>query len=122
MIPERVRELTGWPTEVPDALIEAHLDAARRAIDAQTAARSGADYQDAICWEAARTAAPLLNTFALAGAAKVGRLEGGVEWRFLAPHEVEALARRFAALRDACLARLAAPAGAVSGQLYMAAI
>ncbi|RPE72531.1 hypothetical protein EDC62_0222 [Tibeticola sediminis] len=120
MTPERVRELTGWPEDVPEALLTAHLSAAKRAIDVLTVARAGADYEEAICWEAARTACPVLNTFALAGAAKVGRLEGGVEWRFLAPHEVEALARRFAELRDGCLARLAGAAGA--GGFFAAAV
>lgn len=119
MTPERVRELTGWPTDVPEPLLEAHCAAARRAVEAMTAARAGADYEDAIAWEAARTAAPVLNTFALAGAAKVGRLEGGVEWRFLSPAEAQALAQRFAALRDAALARLA---GATPGPVFMAAV
>lgn len=121
MTPERVRELTGWPEDVPEALLLAHLAAAKRAIDGQTTSRAGADYEEAICWEAARTVCPLLNTFALSGAAKVGRLEGGIEWRFLAPHEVEGLARQFARLRDQCLARLA-PAAASVGGFYAAAL
>lgn len=121
MTPVRVRELTGWPEEVPDALLAAHLDAAKRAIDGLTTARSGADYADAIAWEAARTVCPVLNTFALSGAAKVGRLEGGLEWRFLAPHEVDQMTRRFAALRDACLARLSG-ASASAGGIYTAAV
>lgn len=121
MTPERVRDLTGWPEDVPEALLLAHLAAARRFIDALTTTRAGEDYEEAIAWEAARTAVPLLNTFALSGAAKVGRLEGGVEWRFLAPHEVEALGRRFAALRDACLARLA-PVQAAAGGFFAAAV
>lgn len=115
MTPERVRDLTGWPEDVPEALLEAHLAAARRFVDALTTARAGADYEEAICWEAARTATPVLHTFALSGAAKVGRLEGGVEWRFLAPHEVEALSRGFAALRDQCLARLSGDAAGAGG-------
>ncbi|WP_114649108.1 hypothetical protein [Pseudothauera hydrothermalis] len=122
MTPERVRELTGWPEDVPEALLLAHLDAARRRIDALTTARAGADYDDAIAWEAARTAAPVLHTFALAGAAKVGRLEGGVEWRFLSPSELEGYARRLAEMRDACLARLPAASSALSGPMFMAAI
>lgn len=121
MTPVRVRELTGWPEEVPETLLNAHLAAARRAIDALVTTRTGVDYTDAIAWEAARTAVPLLNTFALSGAAKVGRLEGGIEWRFLAPADVEAIARRFALLRDACLARLASTT-ATAGGLFAAAV
>lgn len=121
MTPERVRELTGWPEDVPEALLTAHCAAAKRAIDALTPARAGADYEEAISWEAARTATPVLNTFALSGAAKVGRLEGGVEWRFLSPEEADGLARRFAALRDACLARLPAAPG-VLGDVWLAAL
>lgn len=121
MTPERVRELAGWPEDVPEALLEAHLAAASRAVDALTTARAGPDYEDAIAWEAARTALPALHTFALSGAAKVGRLEGGVEWRFLAPTEVQALAQHFASLRDACLARLASITDD-SGGLFTAAV
>ncbi|TCS70763.1 hypothetical protein EDC61_11490 [Sulfuritortus calidifontis] len=106
MTPQRVRELTGWPLEVPDALLNAHLAAASRAVDALTPARSGADYEDAIAWEAAATSAPMLHTFALSGAGKVGRLEGTVEWRFLSPEEAAAFADRCRAMRNAALVRL----------------
>ncbi|MDW8399392.1 MAG: hypothetical protein RMK90_12615 [Acetobacteraceae bacterium] len=121
MTPERVRELTGWPQEVPQALLAAHCAAAKRAVDALTPARGGSDYEEAIAWEAARTAAPMLHTFALSGSARVGRLEGGVEWRFLTPAEAQAYARRCAELRDAALARLNG-ASLAAAQLTLAAI
>lgn len=115
MTPERVRELTGWPTEVPDALLAAHLAQAARAVNALTPARSGADYEDAIAWEAAASSAPMLHTFALSGAGKVGRLEGTVEWRFLSPEEAAAFSDRCRAMRDAALARLNGESLAAAG-------
>lgn len=120
MTPERVRELTGWPAEAPDALIDAHLAQAVRAVNALTPARSGADYEDAIAWEAAATAAPMLHTFALSGAAKVGRLEGAVEWRFLSPAEADAFSARCRAMRDAALARLNGNSLAAAGMMLFA--
>jgi hypothetical protein len=119
MTPERVRELTGWPPDVPEAILLAHLSAATRTVQALTTARAGADYEDAIAWEAAATAAPMLHTFALAGAAKVGRLEGGLDWRFLSPEEAQAFSGRCRAMRDACLARLS---GTASAGMALAAI
>jgi hypothetical protein len=123
MTPERVRELMGWPPEVPDALLEAHLDLAGRtlAFRVPAAARTGPDWGDALAWEAARTALPLLHAFALSGAAKVGRLEGAVEWRFLTPSETEALQRQCAAQVEACIARmLGAPAETEKGGFWAA--
>ncbi len=115
MTPERVRKLTGWPPEVPDALLEAHLAAAGRAVAALTPASAGSDYEDAIAWEAAATAAPMLHTFALSGAGKVGRLEGTIEWRFLSPEEAAAFAERCRAMRDAALARVNGASLAAAG-------
>lgn len=115
MTPERVRDLTGWPPDVPDALLTAHLATATRAVQALTPARAGLDYEDAIAWEAAASSAPMLHTFALSGAGKVGRLEGTVEWRFLSPQEAQAFADRCRAMRDACLARLNGASLAAAG-------
>lgn len=121
MTPQRVRELTGWPEDVPEALLAAHTAAAARTVAALTPARAGADYEDAIAWEAAATSAPMLNTFALSGAAKVGRLEGGVEWRFLSPEEASAFADRCRQMRDAALSRLNG-ASLAAARLLLAAI
>jgi len=123
MTPERVRELMGWPPDVPDALLEAHLDVAGRTLAARVpaAARSGPDWGDALAWEAARTALPVLHTFALSGAAKVGRLEGTVEWRFLTPSEIEAFQKQCADRVEACIARmLGAPAETEKGGFWAA--
>ncbi|PJF46079.1 MAG: hypothetical protein CUN48_15630 [Candidatus Thermofonsia Clade 3 bacterium] len=120
MTPERVRELTGWPPEVPDALLLAHLATATRSVHVLTPARSGPDYEEAIAWEAAATAAPMLHTFALSGAGKVGRLEGSVEWRFLSPEEADAFAGHCRAMRDAALARLNGASLAAAGLMLYA--
>lgn len=120
MTPQRVRELTGWPQDVPDALLDAHLAAASRAVDALTPARTGSDYADAIAWEAAATSAPMLHTFALSGAGKVGRLEGTLEWRFLSPEEAAAFADRCRQMRDAALARLNGSSLAAAGLMLYA--
>jgi len=108
MTPERVRELTGWPAEVPEVLLEAHLDLARREIAARVPAAllGHPEAMDAVAWLAAASSAPVLHTFALAGAAKVGRLEGQVEWRFLTPAEAEGFAAHCRRQADGCLARL----------------
>jgi hypothetical protein len=123
MTPERMRELMGWPPEVPDALLETHLDLAGRTMAARVPAeaRAGPDWGDALAWEAARTALPVLHTFALSGAAKIGRLDGTVEWRFLTPSETEALQKLCAAQVEACIARiLGAPAESEKGGFWAA--
>ncbi len=128
MTPERVRELTGWPLDVPDALIEAHLDLARREVAARVppALATHAEALDAVAWLAAASAAPLLHTFALSGAAKVGRLEGAVEWRFLSPAEAVGFAAHCRAQAQACLSRLLALAAETdyraAGAIFMASV
>lgn len=125
MTPERVRELTGWPVDVPEDLIQAHLDQASRELAARLpgASAAGADYQDALAWLAAASTAPLLHTFAMAGAAKVGRLEGTLEWRFLAPNEAAAYAAHCRAMAEACIERLEHAIGIQAAEaIFVAAI
>ncbi|WP_141054549.1 hypothetical protein [Tepidiphilus succinatimandens] len=109
MTPQRVRELTGWPPEVPEEMILSHLGLAQRQFAQRLpgVAPSSQDAQDAISWLAAASLAPLLHAFALSGAAKVGRLEGAVEWRFLTPVEAQAFARHCQDEAEKCISRLA---------------
>lgn len=109
MTPERLRELTGWPADVPDSLLAAHLAAAGREgalLLEREPDPAVADEADMVCWLAAASVVPLLHTFALSGAAKVGRLEGTVEWRFLDWEESRSLASYCRGEAHKCLVRI----------------
>lgn len=92
--PAEIRAYANLPAEVPEALLAKHLDIAARDLvraTGVTAAPEGLDQEwaEALTVCALASVFPWLNTFALSGAAKVGRLEGSVEYRFLTPEEVE---------------------------------
>lgn len=126
MTPERVRELTGWPAEVPEAVLDAHLELARRQVAARVppALAAHPEALDAVAWLAAASAAPMLHTFALSGAAKVGRLEGAIEWRFMTPAEAEGFASHCRRQAEGCLSRLLSEAGdfRAAGGLFVASV
>jgi hypothetical protein len=108
-----LRALTGWPEAVPDDLLYAHMDEALREAQALTglaeAPDDGADaWASGVAWLAAASALPSLHTFALSGAAKVGRLEGSVEFRFLTPDQVAAQVAIWEGKGRSLLMRLAA--------------
>lgn len=92
--PEDIRAFANLPSEVPEALLSKHIEIAMRDLVKATgidAAPAGfeAEWAEAQTVCALASAFPWLNTFALDGAAKVGRLEGSVEFRFLDAEEVE---------------------------------
>ena len=92
--PDEIRAYANLPQEVPETLFSRHIEIAQRDLARATgidAAPDGHDEQwaEALTVRALASAFPWLNTFALDGAAKVGRLEGSVEYRFLDPEEVE---------------------------------
>ncbi|MFV1530513.1 MULTISPECIES: hypothetical protein [unclassified Phaeobacter] len=92
--PAEIRAYANLPPEVPEALLTKHLGIAERDLVRTTgvaAAPEGLDQEwaEALTLCALASVFPWLNTFALSGAAKVGRLEGSVEYRFLTPEEVE---------------------------------
>lgn len=93
--PATLRAYANLPSEVPEALLETHLASAEAdlkrgvAFDAAPVTHV-AEWQEAVTVRALASAMPWLNTFALDGAAKVGRLEGTVEFRFLTPDDVAA--------------------------------
>lgn len=102
--PAHIRRFANLPTEVPETLLAEHIGIAARDLSRRTGLQEPAAGQDehwaeALTLRALASAFPWLNTFALDGAAKVGRLEGSVEYRFLDAEEVEArvdaLMRRF---------------------------
>ncbi|MDO5643967.1 MAG: hypothetical protein Q4G26_16455 [Paracoccus sp. (in: a-proteobacteria)] len=74
-------------------------DLTRRSGRAAPPADQEDDWAEALTVRSLASAFPWLNTFALQGAAKVARLEGSVEFRFLSPDElaarVDALNERF---------------------------
>lgn len=76
-------------------MLEKHIEIAKRDLIRATGVTVAADtqleeWQEALIVRALSSVFPWLNTFALEGAAKVGRIEGSVEYRFLDPEEVEA--------------------------------
>lgn len=106
-----LRSLTGWPDAVPDDVLFAHGDDAEdelRQLSGLTEAPTGMEdlWARALAWLAAASALPSLNTFALSGAAQVGRLESAVEFRFLRPEEAAGVADGWRARGLALVARL----------------
>lgn len=102
--PAEIRAYANLPEEVSEALLAKHVEIATGDMVRATgvaAAPEGLEQEwaEALTVCALASAFPWLNTFALSGAAKVGRLEGSVEYRFLTPEEVEeqvnTLAARF---------------------------
>lgn len=105
--PAALRAYANLPSEVPDALLARHVGIGLRELQRLTglaaAPEGGADaWEEAVTVRALASVFPWLNTFALDGAAKVARLEGTLEARFLDASEVEAraeaLMQRFAEL------------------------
>ena len=92
--PQDVRQYANLPDEVPDPLLQKHIDLGFADLCAKTGRNTSPDGLEAIWDEAATIRAlasvfPWLNTFALDGAAKVGRLEGAVNYKFLDATEVD---------------------------------
>lgn len=93
--PADVRSHANLPSEVPEALLTRHIGIATRDLTRATGLADAPverenEWSEALIVRALASAFPWLNTFALDGAAKVGRLEGAVEARFLTADEVEA--------------------------------
>ena len=93
--PADIRAYANLPDEVPEALLSKHIGIALRDLMRSTGATDAPEnraeeWTEALTVRALASAFPWLNTFALDGAAKVGRLEGSVEYRFLDADEVEA--------------------------------
>lgn len=111
-----VRAYANLPPEVPEALLDKHIRIAAHDL-ARATGLMGAPENKTAAWAEALTvcalasAFPWLNTFALDGAARVGRLEGSVEYRFLDADEVEGRVQTLNARFDALVAVLT-PAGA----------
>lgn len=92
--PADVRAYANLPGEVPDVLLSTHIGAARRDLVEATGcedapAERESEWTEALTVRALASAFPWLNTFALDGAAKVGRLEGAIEYRFLDTEDVD---------------------------------
>jgi len=92
--PDEIRAYANLPSEVPEALLEKHIKIAARDLVKASGVMDApegheAEWIEALTVRALASAYPWLNTFALDGAAKVGRLEGSVEYRFLDAEEVE---------------------------------
>ena len=109
--PDDIRTYANLPKEVPEALLSKHIGIATRDLIRATgldAAPSGKadEWVEALTVCALANAFPWLNTFALEGAAKVGRLEGSVEYRFLDPEEVQERCEKLMARFEELVAEL----------------
>ena len=93
--PAEIRAYANLPSEVPEDLLSKHIEIAKRdLVKASGVADAPEGHEqewiEALTVRALASAFPWLNTFALDGAAKVGRLEGSVEYHFLDADDVEA--------------------------------
>lgn len=110
--PAEIRTWAGLPAEVPETLLTEHIGVAARDLSRRTGQQEPTagqedDWAEALTVRAIASAFPWLNTFALSGSAKVGRLEGSVEYRFLTPDEVKARVDELMDQFDELVARLA---------------
>ena len=99
-----IKVYANLPTAVPDGLLTKHLKTAEGDLKRRTGLDTAlikhqAEWDEALTVKTLAAAYPWLNTFSLDGAAKVGRLEGTVEARFLDADEtaerVELLNKRY---------------------------
>lgn len=110
--PGQVRTYANLPSEVPEALILEHIGIATRDLISSTgevAAPEGMaeTWAEALTVRALASVFPWLHTFALSGAAKVGRLEGSIEYQFLDPDDIEAALTRLNTRYDELVAQIA---------------
>lgn len=128
-----IRAYANLPSEVPEAMLSNHIGIAARDLTRRTglslpAAGQEDDWNEALTVRALASVYPWLNTFALNGASKIGRLEGAVEFRFLAPEEVEARIDGLLARFEALVALLTpdddpeAPGSVIAGGVMLTAI
>ena len=93
--PAEIRAYANLPSEVPEALLSKHIGITARDLTRAVSVPDAPEgleqeWTEALTVRALASVFTWLNTFALNGAAKVGRLEGSVEYRFLDADEVEA--------------------------------
>lgn len=97
--PVAVRAYANLPAEVPEAYLQKHCTIAVADVMKATGLKVAPDgyaerYDEAVTVRALASALPWMHTFAMDGAAKVGRLEGTVEARFLNSDDVDRLIAR----------------------------
>jgi hypothetical protein len=110
--PNDIRAFANLPIEVPEALLSKHIGIATRDLTRATGLDAAPQDKAEIWGEALTVCAlasvfPWLNTFALDGAAKVGRLEGSVDYRFLDAEDVEEKVSKLQSRFDELVAILA---------------
>ena len=121
--PAEIRAFANLPSEVPEALLAKHIEIAERALASAAGVADAPEgleqeWTEALTVRALASVFPWLNTFALDGAAKVGRLEGSVEYRFLDADEVEAKVKGLMSRFEELVAKVtpADPADETQGQ------
>lgn len=97
--PQAVRDYANLPSEVPEPLLTKHIKIAERDLVRATGVAGASDnqldeWEEALIVRSLASVFPWLHTFALSGAAKVGKLEGSVEYRFLDADEADAAVTR----------------------------
>ncbi len=113
--PAELRAYANLPSEVPEALLTAHIGIALRDLVAAVGvvdapADKASEWAEALTVRALASVFPWLNTFALDGASKVGRLEGAVEHRFLDTEDVAGRVATLNARFGELCAQIAPPA------------
>lgn len=131
-----IQQYGNLPSQVPQQTLDEHREAAQRDVDAlaggavvENDSRYPA-YREAIIVKALASSLPFIHTFYLQGAAKVGRLEGTVEARFLDPEEVQALQDQLEDRYDELTPQLSVtednatdePLGTQAGDIWMEAV
>lgn len=93
--PQNVRDFANLPSDVPNALLNAHIEIAGRDLARATGVMAAPvglenEWSEALIARALASVFPWLNTFAMDGAAKVARLAENMEYRFLDTDDVAA--------------------------------
>lgn len=132
--PQDIRTFANLPSEVPEELLSRHIAIAERDLAARMGvsvapAGHASTWAEALTVRALASAFPWLNTFALDGAAKVGRLEGSVEYRFLDAEDVDARIKGLMDRFDTLVAEMTGAAddqpgedGAATGPISMMSV
>lgn len=120
--PDTIREYAGLPSEVPSELLDRHIGIATRDLTRDTGVTASPDgmeeeWAEALTVRALASVLPWLNTFALSGSAKVGRLEGAIEYRFLDVDETEARVKALNARFEELVGQIKPAADETEGQV-----
>ena len=109
--PDDIRHYANLPLEVPGSLLTRHLQGAVTDLKHRTGLNEPPSdkveiWDEALIVKTLAHAYPWLNTFAMDGASKIGRLEGAIEARFLDADETDSRVERLNNRYNELVARL----------------